>query len=76
MKHYVVHDGVNIIRTGSCDDEILLDQIEFGSSQIVVETDRRYTPENLSMQDGVIVFPGEGDAARVAALNQQKEIKE
>jgi len=56
MKHYVVHDPVKVIRTGSCDDDQDIAQ-QAGPDQTVVETDQRYDPDSLSVVDGVLVLP-------------------
>ena len=56
MKHYVVHDPVKVIRTGTCDDDQDVAQ-QAGPDQTVVETDQRYQPESLSVVDGELVLP-------------------
>jgi hypothetical protein len=56
MKHYVVHDPVKVIRTGTCDDDQVLQQAT-EPDQTVVETEQRYHPDNLSVVDGELVLP-------------------
>jgi hypothetical protein len=60
-KFYAVFDGNRIVRTGVCDDYMLADQPEFGSTQQVAEISQPYGPKDLEVVDGVVVVKTVGE---------------